>query len=234
MNKNISKNKTSDYLAILGKGAIGWIPFAGPLLSEIVGEIIPNQKLGRLIKFAELLDKKLSVLDKEIVKREIQQEDCVDFFEEGLRQASRALSEERKVYIATLITNGLSEKAINYNESKHLLRILGEINDIEIIWLRFYLVPTIDGDCEFRDKHNDILKHIVATLTATPEIKDKAALQNSYIQHLVQLGLLKNTYGGGLRFDSTAEDILEVKGHEITQLGKLLLHKIGLDVNAYG
>jgi len=232
MDKNISKNKTSDYLAILGKSTIGWLPFAGPLLSEIIGEIIPNQKLDRLIRFAEILDDKLSVLDKEVVKREMQQEDCVDFFEEGLRQASRALSEERKAYIATLITNGLSEKAINYNESKHLLRILGEINDIEIIWLRFYLVPTIEGDREFRDKHSAILGHVVATLAATSEVKDKAALQNSYIQHLVQLGLLKNTYGGGLSFNSTAEGILEVKGHEITQLGKLLLHQIGLDVNS--
>jgi len=209
---------------------MGAVPFAGQLLCEIVDEIIPNQKIDRLIKFVEILDKKLSAFQQEFIKQEVQKEECADFFEEGIRQASRALSEERKEYIATLLTNGLSSKDIDYNESKHLLRILSEINDIEIIWLRFYLVPTIGGDDEFRKKHENILEKIVATLIATQEVKDREALQNSYIQHLVQLGLLENKYGGGLRFDSTPEDILKVTNHEITMLGKLLLHQIGLDV----
>jgi len=230
--ENISKNKTTDYLAILGKSAVGWIPFAGPLLSQIIGEIIPNQKLDRLIRFAEILDQKLSSIDKEAVKQEIQQEECADFFEEGLRQASRALSKERKDYIATLIVNGLSAKDINYNESKHLLRILSEINDIEIIWLRFYLVPTIGVDEEFRKKHEDILKPVVATLTVTQEIRDKEALQISYKEHLVRLNLLEYTYEDSFYMDQSPKDMLKAKGYEITQLGRLLLRQIGINNNS--
>lgn len=226
---NLNKNNKNDLMAKVTRSIVGAVPFAGQLLCELVEEVIPNQKIDRLIRFVEILDKKLSALEKKFIEQEVQIEECADLFEEGLRQASRALSEERKEYIASLITNGLSSNDISYNESKHLLRILSEINDIEIIWLRFHLVPTIGGDEEFREKHRNILKPINATLTATQEIRDKEALQNSYIQHLVQLGLLKNKYSSGLRFDSTGEDILKVTGHEITPLGRLLLRQIGLN-----
>jgi hypothetical protein len=39
---NIEK---ADVAAVIGKGLLGAIPFVGPLAAEIVGIIIPNQRL---------------------------------------------------------------------------------------------------------------------------------------------------------------------------------------------
>lgn len=70
-----------------------------------------------------------------------------------MRQAAYSLSDERREYVASLIANGVSGTAISDQESKHLLQILGELNDVEIIWLRFYADASIGGDEEFRQKH---------------------------------------------------------------------------------
>lgn len=33
--------------------------------------------------------------------------------------------------------------------------LLGELNDIEVLWLRFFAYQTMDGDDEFRELHED-------------------------------------------------------------------------------
>ncbi|MCA1792892.1 MAG: hypothetical protein ABR534_13050 [Desulfotignum sp.] len=58
----------------------------------------------------------------------------------------------------------ISSDDLEYFESKHLLRLLGELNDIEIIWLRFYLNPVLNGDNDFREKHSNILNPVGAHL----------------------------------------------------------------------
>lgn len=149
-----------------------------------------------------------------------------------MRQAARSLSDERREYIANLIANSLSSEDIEYIESKHLLRILGEINDIEIIWLRSYLEPVLDGDEAFRARHANILEPVMATMADPPEVHEKEALQESYKEHLVQLGLLQYNYRTDPEtrmpeFDSFT-GALKIRGYEISPLGRLLLKHIGL------
>jgi len=38
----------SNVAAILGKGMVGAIPIIGPLAAEIVGAVIPNQRVDRI------------------------------------------------------------------------------------------------------------------------------------------------------------------------------------------
>lgn len=186
------QNQAIDYVASAAKSALGAVPFVGSLLVEIAGFIIPNQRMDRLTKFAATLDAKLAKLDQHFVRAKLTDENFTDLIEEGLRQAARSLSDERREYIASVIANGLSSEDIRFVESKHLLRILGEINDIEVVWLRFYLVPTIGGDNEFRQKHAAVLESVHAHIGATRETLDKNALQESYKEHLVRLGLLEH------------------------------------------
>jgi len=70
------------------------------------------------------------------------------------------------------------------------MQILQELNDVEIIWLLFFLHPTIGGDKEFREKHKDILKSVHAHIGVSQDILDKDALQRSYKEHLERLGLI--------------------------------------------
>lgn len=114
---------------------------------------------------------------------------------------ARSTSDERRQHIAGLIANSLTPDAISFVESKHLLRLLGEINDIEIILLRFYLHPTMGGDEEFRSKHKEVLRLVPAYIGSPESDLDKHTLQESHKQHLAQLGLL----GERFQLDSTTK-----------------------------
>ncbi len=221
-----------DYVTSAAKAVLGMVPFAGSLLSELAGSIIPNQRIDRLTKFALELEAKLSRLDQTHVRAQFKDENFTDLMEEGVRQASRSVSDERRQYLSALLANGISSAVASYAESKHLLRILGEINDIEVVWLRFYAEPTMGGDSEYREKHKTILEPIPAYNGSGQETLDKRALQESYKEHLTSLGLLKQRY----ETDSKTKQLVfdsytggpKVRGYDITPLGRLLLRQIDL------
>ena len=159
-----------------------------------------------------------------------------DLFEEGIRQAARAITDDRRNYLASMMSTGLSSEEIEFFESKHLLRILGEINDAEVIILRSYLVATIGGDKEFIEKHKDIIMPTPATIGAPQNVLDKSALNKSYKEHLTSLGLLERKYETDTRTKGMVIDNFtggpKIRGYQITSLGRLLLRHIGLaDVN---
>jgi hypothetical protein len=114
--------------------------------------------------------------------------------EEGSHQAARSTTDERRAHIANVIAGSLQSEDISFIESKHLLRLVGEINDIEVIWLRSYLGPMMKQDAEFRVKHQHLLAPQMATMGSSQAAVDKETLQQSYKQHLQQLGLLKERY----------------------------------------
>jgi len=91
--------------------------------SELIGILIPNQRIDRLTKYIKELENKL----KEFLKKE----ECIDIFEESFIQASRTLSDERRSPIASIVKNGLDEIAIEYSTSKYMLKLLQELNDQE-------------------------------------------------------------------------------------------------------
>ena len=221
-----------DYSVAIARGVAGLVPIVGPLLAEVVGVIIPRQRIDRVAKFAHELDLRLNSVKKSLLELKLNDDDFTDLIEEGFRQAARSLSDERRSYIASLVVNGLTSDDIDHSESKHLLRILNEINDIEVVWLRFYLVPTIGGDESFREANKNTLELVRAHYGSSQEVIDKETLQNSYKEHLSQLGLLEKRY----RVDSKTElpkfdsfsGAMEVQGYRLTGLGKLLLHEIGL------
>jgi len=183
-----------DYVASAVKGIVGAAPFAGSLLAEIAGTIIPNQRIDRIAAFASVLELRLSNLELSEVRAQLDNKYFTDLIEEGIRQASRSLSDERREYIASLIANSLSLDEIEYIEAKHLMKLLGELNDIEIIWLRSFVTPKPENDNEFREKHSEILTRVRARMKDSPSVFDKETLQNSYFHHLLRLGLLYPVY----------------------------------------
>jgi hypothetical protein len=233
MNKNLSlQSNKADYVASAAKSALGTVPFVGSLLVELAGVLIPNQRIDRIVKFAQCLEYRLSNLEQEFIQSQIYNEQFSDLLEEGLRQSAHSLTDERREYIANIIANSLSSQDINYLESKHLIRILNEINDIEVIWLRSFCIDVsiINSDPDFRKRHQNLLNEIIAHMGSPREVFDKQALQKSYKDHLTHIGLLKNRYKVDLKtqlpeYDSfTGSQI--VNGYEITSLGALLIRQI--------
>jgi hypothetical protein len=223
---------TADYVASVAKAALGAVPFAGSLLAEIVGTIVPNQRIDRIVLFAQELEKRLSGIEQGLVRSQLSNENFTDLIEESLRQAARSVSHERRAYIAALISNSISMQNISYIESKHLLRILGELNDIEIIRLGAHLYDTHGSGEEYRRTHSEILEPVSAYLGSSQQEVDKETLQKSYDTHLVQLGLLGVRFSVDSRTKQPELDsrtgAQKVRGHELTPFGRFLLRQVGV------
>lgn len=229
--ENLDNNKTDLFVSI-SKSVLGITPAAGPFLSELVGNIVPNQRIDRLSKYVKILNKRIDSIESEKLECIKNDEHFIDLIEEGFYQASRALSNERRVYIVSIIINGINDEKIEFQESKLLMKILEELNDLEIIWLRYYIDPIMNSDSAFRDTHKKILAPIPAYIGSDKETLQKSALQNSYKTHLERLGLIS----GRIRIDKTTK-VPEFNLHsgkpkisvtETTRLGKMLLEQIGL------
>ena len=212
-----------DYVASAAKSILGAAPFAGPFLAEIAGSIIPNQRVDRLMRFAVNLEEKLAHLDQIFVRAQLTDENFTDVMEESIRQAARSVTEDRRSYIASVIAKGLSPDSIKFAESRHILRILGEISDVEVLWLRKCLVNVVDGDHEFRERHSGIFRIPPPHVGCSQEVSDRNALKESYLQHLTQLGLLSP-----VRHSPQSTDNPSVAYYELTRMGRLLLRQIGL------
>lgn len=229
------KTNSPDYVTSAAKAVLGSVPFAGSLFAEIAGVIIPNQRIERIVKYAEELEKRFSRLDQAFVRAQLTNENFTDLLEESIKQAAHSISEERRRYLAAIIANGISSDNIEFSQSKHLLKILGEINDVEAIILRLYLIPTLGGDEEFRAKHKDIITRYHPVMNGK-EVSNhdynKYVFDESYREHLVSLGLLERKYKmeDGIPKLSNG-DTLETSGYKITLLGELLLKHIELKKN---
>lgn len=223
---------SQDYVASAAKAALGAVPFVGSLLSELAGTVIPNQRVDRVVKFAEQLERRLNDVQRDLIQASILDERFGELLEEALRQSSRSLSDQRREYLAALVQNSLEPEEIAHHESRHLLRLLGELNDLEIIWLRFYLNPVMAGDEAFREAHSEVLKPVAATIGGPARDVDQEALQRSYKQHLAQLGLLQPEFELDTRTKEPVFDQMtgaqKQRDYQITPLGRLLLRQIDL------
>nr|CAA6830690.1 MAG: Unknown protein [uncultured Thiotrichaceae bacterium] len=223
-----------DIATMFSKGIVGAIPFVGPLAAEIIGATIPNQRIDRIESFLEKLENKIKEIDKEKVQALIKNPETIDLFEDAFIQASRALSEDRKEYIASLLKNSLDSDEIEYIEYKRLLSVLGELNDLEILMLisqRFNLMGCSDPESEqFWEKHREILQEPPAYMGSTQEEIDKNTIFLAHKLHLVNLGLLKPRFKKPNRGEIPEFDektgMIKSSGFDSTSLGRLLLKAI--------
>ena len=224
-------NGNVEYIVTIAKAGLGAIPVVGSLLAELAGTVIPNQRIDRLVNFARLLETRLSTIEQEKLAHQCADPQCADLLEEGMRQAAASLSDERREYLASLIEHSLTSEEISHHESKHLLKIFGDLNDVEIILLRSYLVETIGGDSEFRQRHAAVLAFPQVHMASSQPELNKSAIADSYKNHLIRLGLLEQRYKLDSQTKQLKVDIsgrLEMQSAGITQAGRLLLRSIGL------
>lgn len=57
-----------DRITSLTKGIVGSCPYGGALLSEVIGVLIPNQRIDRIAEFLKALDSKVSQIDSGLEK----------------------------------------------------------------------------------------------------------------------------------------------------------------------
>lgn len=223
-----------DVLAAFVRGTIGAAPEFGPMIAEIITSRIPEQKLDRVCRLAGLLELKVKFLTDDVnsIKDKLQSEEGSDLLEDALNQASRATSPERLEYIASLLKNGLTSEDIDHIGKKKLLSILNELNDAEIVTLKYHSFQHLIKQQEFAKEHTELFTPIPLPLGSSQQDIDKAALRDTYRKKLIDLGLLRATYKklkkGELPDFDERTGMPKAQGYTITSLGKLLLRYIDL------
>lgn len=213
------------------KSMFGPIPGIGSFLSELIGLSIPNQRNDRFKKFIIALDAKLSSISENIINELRNNQEFIELIEQGIISAGKSESDKRRDYISELIINGISSEEIEIYESKYLLKLLEELNDIELIWLRYHLHQGVNSDKEFRTLHEKTISDIrVHTKSSLVEI-NKAAIQISYKEHLARLKLLDQIVSFDRKKGLPEYDLqgkVKISHYKITDLGKLILKQIGM------
>tara|TARA_B100002049_G_scaffold202448_1_gene161325 strand:+ start:98 stop:808 length:711 start_codon:yes stop_codon:yes gene_type:complete len=123
------QNNRVDNAVSVAKGILGAIPFAGGAFAELIGTVVPNQRLDRITSFLIELDKRLEKFEIEMLKRN---ELSLDLFEDGMYQAVRVLSEARNRYLANFIKHSIDVDSNSYSIKKRLLSILQDLTDRDI------------------------------------------------------------------------------------------------------
>ncbi len=219
---------TTTFLKVLASR----VPKVGPVLAHIIGVVIPNEKLTRLIIFTKVLGDRIRYIEDEMAKQRMETPEFMDLFEEALLQASRALTDDRRQYIAALLANSIASEGLQHSEEKKLLWLLGELNDAEILTLKFYSLSLRDKQ-SFAALHKELFAPVDRSLDVQ-DIIDKRAFRNSYRSRLLELNLLEGVYkkaevGTVPEFDLRTGRI-KASDYNVTSLGKLFLRYIDRDV----
>lgn len=228
-------NTSTDIVVSLTKGTTGMIPFVGSLVAEIVGNVIPNQRVDRIVRFVELLESRLDNVEQDVARQRMASPEAVDLLEDAFSQAARATTGERLEYISNVVANGFSADELKQAEVKRMLWLLGQLNDVEIIILRSSLCSTreeYEADAEFQIKHEEVLAADATHLGSSEEEFEAAAVKRSYRSHLHDLGLIRHRYKKPKRgelpeFDDST-GMMKTSGLDVTRLGRMFLHYLDL------
>lgn len=219
----------AELIGAFATALVNYVPKVGPLLAEAISVSIPQQKLDRLIILTQVLGDRVKYLENDLLVQKAKTEEFTDLFDDALHQASRALSDERRRHIASLLANSLTSEELAHVEQKKLLALFGELNDAEIQLLKFYsLVGTEQR--EFAEQHAELFTPISRTF-GSPQINlDKGALRDSYRNKLIEVGLLRPVFkkpakGTVPEFDDNTGR-LKSSSYTATSLGRLLLRYI--------
>ena len=218
---------TSDVVGVLMRSLAAYVPKLGPILANIVGVAIPNQKLDRVIAFIKVLGDRVKYLEEDVAKKRMETPEFAVLLEDGLSQASRALTDERRQYIASLLSNSLTTEHLKDEEEKKLLWLLGELNDAEVLMLKFHSLSL---------KHKQAFAALHEELFAPLNSRDiqrnveKKALRDSYRARLTELGLIEPVFKRPDQDKLPEFDLrtgrIKATDYRATGLGKLLLRLI--------
>lgn len=205
-----------DRLVSAIRGVSGALPWIGSSVGEVVGSLVPDLRIDRIVSFVRKLELVVRLLDDKISTFEmyVKTEEGCDLLEEGMVQASRSVSRERLTYIANIVGHSLCEEKQNYPQSKKLLNIFRDLADEEIILLIYNsetpTMPLSDFHKELREKYPELLEPAYDDLGQDQSELDRSAIAKSYTLNLDRLGLIQ----------------WERRRVELTQLGHLLLRYI--------
>jgi len=184
-----------DLGAAIARGVAGGIPLVGGLVAEVVNSVIPSQKIDRVVAFVEALAEQASKDQAKhaLLESRLRTSLGSDLLEEGVVQASRAVSDDRRRRIARIIFNGVTDSELQYDRIRKLLAILDSLTDSELVLLVYHTrQPTIGSSWhkEMRERHPSLLRPTSREIGAPQSEVERGAIRDAYERALVGHGLL--------------------------------------------
>jgi hypothetical protein len=221
-------SNSTDYAVSAAKGLAGLVPGIGGIIGEIIGAVIPNQRIDRIARFLEILDEKFKVLSEEILKAKLRHPNAVVLLEEALLLAYKAQTDERRWQIAAIVVHGITPIQMQIFEARRMLALLDELVEPEIILLQAYGVSWIPI-YPFSRVHRTTLSPPVSVLSDPRSVRDSDSIRQSYHRHLEQLNLVEPKWE--IQSDSRDQQKIVRSGRgEITALGRAFLHYIDEEI----
>lgn len=144
---SLSANRTDLMVSAL-KGAAGAVPWAGGFLAEVIGGVIPRQRMDRIESYlrwlAIELDRRTGGAAPSITDQGL------GLLEESLLEAVRPVSDERRQRIARLTSAGLAGGESKAIKARKILSLLRELDDFEMALLSIYDGGTLNDHWKFR------------------------------------------------------------------------------------
>jgi hypothetical protein len=205
-------DNATDYVVSASSVALGFIPYAGPILSEVMRAIIPNQRQDRISDFIADLDSELAEVRRDVLELRMRTQEFADLFREAAYQAAATPSDERRRRLAALLKNSLTHEEVRYEEEKKLLSLLEQINDSELIILGYYGTEMVGARAdEYYRRHEAIVSPPLLETGMSDKVAQDATMKQEYRNTLRRLGLIAPRKTGP---------------EGITALGRLLLEYV--------
>ncbi|WP_054159718.1 hypothetical protein [Rhizobium sp. AAP43] len=217
-------------VAIL-RSVSGSVPVLGPFLSEIITNVIPNQRMDRLERFLRLLDERLEGLEEGQKTAINGKPEAVALLEDGAMLAARAVSPERLGHIVSLVSSGLKDEDRNLLKWRRTLGILEQLDDLEVAILYAYRDPILSFR-ELETLRPQALTYIGSDATGHEEEASWKASLNK-LERLSLLSFSQKTEKG---LGRTHFPIYDAFGrpegsHSLSTFGRAFLRAIGLNVS---
>jgi hypothetical protein len=221
-----------DKLVAATKGIVGIVPWAGGLLGELIGQVIPKQRHDRIVTYIRILNDRIETLEVDVVKNILDNPEKIGLIEDGGYQAAQSTSTNRIRQIAEAVFNGLSEEDSQIVRRKRILKIFGEIDDDELVLLNAYAISSGRG---MRDPEVEAAWQATNQPQPTHLQSQQSEIENRKLfelgrSRLLNLGLLEQAFsrvkkGEIPEFDDKTGTI---KGRvQISYLGRMLIKEIG-------
>jgi hypothetical protein len=203
------------------RSVAGSLPILGPFLTEV----LPNAQLARIYEFCERLEGRLETLeDAAGVRRRLDEPTFMGLLEDGVRLVARTSSADIREHVVSIVVDGLSADAARAVSRQHLLKLIEELNDVEMLMLAAAAKTGSDHD-EFWRQHEMVLAAPLEYLD--DEQADRAAIFESYYAHLQRLGLVLTHRNQHALENAPVREQIGL-ARELTPLGGVLLRTIGV------
>ncbi|WGS19282.1 MULTISPECIES: hypothetical protein [unclassified Bradyrhizobium] len=218
-----------DRTAAVVRSVMSNVPIFGQALCEIISDLIPNQRIERVERYLELLGRQLE--EMKVSADKVKEPENIDLIEDGAYQAVRALSDDRRRYLARAVATGIADDDAEKLKAKRILVLIGELDNGDMLLLESY--NTRNDPKSHREGYQKYQKLAPErpVIGSPPELIERWQLHAASLQKLERLALLNNhirvDHETGLpqfdRFSGEPEGCLS-----ITALGVLVLTRVGL------